>query len=118
MLGAQAFPYFKETGGFNPAEYGVAEPKFLEIANEAVPGIPGGMAQAGRWMGGGELTGLASPRGDALDMLEKQVAFTLKEKGQDYSPKAVRDYTMQLIQQGGDLAPWFSRSTPMPDVRF
>jgi len=25
---------------------------------------------------------------------------------------------MQLIQQGGDLAPWFSRSTPMPDVRF
>lgn len=115
MLGSQSFPYFKESGGFKPAEYGVAEPEFLKIADEL--GVPGGTAQAGRWFGGGELTGLASPRGDALDIIEKQVAYTLKQKGQDYSPAAVRDYTMKLIQEGGELAPWFKKQH-MPDVRF
>lgn len=113
-LGSRFHPYFREQGGFNSSEYGRAEQHMLDIAKEM--GIPGGTAQAGRWFGGGELTGLRSPRGDALDILEKQVAYTLKQTGQDVTPKAVRDYTINLILRGGDLMPWFQKSG-IPDYR-
>jgi len=114
-LGSPYHPYFKESGGFKNLEYGAAENHMLDIAKEL--GIPGGMAQAGRWFGGGELTGLVSPRGDALDLLEKQVAYSLHQQGINPTPKAVRDYTLNMIKTGrGTLLPWFKKSG-MPDVR-
>jgi hypothetical protein len=113
--GSRFHPYFTEQGGFGPTEYGLAESKMLDIAQEL--GIPGGMAQAGRWFGGGELTGLKSPRGDALDLLEKQTAYTLQGQGINPTPKAVRDYILNMIETGqGVLMPYF-KSAPMPDVR-
>lgn len=113
--GSRYHPYFTEQGGFGPTEYGLAESKMLDIANEM--GIPGGMAQAGRWFGGGELTGLKSPRGDALDLLEKQAAYTLQGMGINPTPKVVRDYILNMIDTGeGVLMPWF-KGSPMPDVR-
>jgi hypothetical protein len=113
-LGSKYHPYFTEQGGFNALEYGRAEDHMLDIAGEM--GIPGGMAQAGRWFGGGEMTGLLSPRGDALDMLERQAAFTLQKTGQEVTPKSVRDFVMGLIERGGDVMPWQSKK-PMPDYR-
>ncbi len=87
----------------------------LDIAQEM--GIPGGMAQAGRWFGGGELTGLKSPRGDALDLLEKQAAYTLHGMGIKPTREAVRNYVLNMIDTGeGVLMPYF-KSTPLPDVR-
>jgi hypothetical protein len=114
-LGSQYHPYFKEAGGFGNTEYGAAEKHMLDIANEM--GIPGGTAQAGRWFGGGELTGLRSPRGDALDLLEKQVAYTLHHQGIAPTPKAVREYVLSMIDTGrGHLLPWFKKAG-MPDLR-
>jgi hypothetical protein len=108
-------PYFTRQGGFSPREYGLAEGKMLDIAQEM--GIPGGMAQAGRWFGGGELTGLKSPRGDALDLLERQTAYTLQGQGINPTPKAVRDYVLNMIETGeGVLMPYF-KNAPIPDVR-
>lgn len=113
--GSRFHPYFTEQGGFGPTEYGLAEGKMLDIAKEV--GVPGGMAQAGRWFGGGELTGLKSPRGDALDLLEKQTAYTLQGQGINPTPKAVRDYILKMVETGeGVLMPYF-KSSPMPDVR-
>jgi hypothetical protein len=113
--GSRFHPYFTEQGGFGPTEYGLAESKMLDIANEM--GIPGGTAQAGRWFGGGELTGLKSPRGDALDLLEKQTAYTLQGQGINPTPKAVREYLLDMIDTGrGVLMPYF-KGAPMPDVR-
>lgn len=114
-LASRYHPYFSEAGGFNTSEYGRAENHMNDIAREL--GIPTGMAQAGRWFGGGELTGLRSPRGDALDLLEKQVAYTMNKTGKEVSPKSVRDYTIELMRNGGVLLPWFQKSD-MPDVRF
>jgi hypothetical protein len=114
-LGSRRHNYFKEQGGFGKEEYGRAEQHMLDIANEM--GLAGGQAQAGRWFGGGELTGLVSPRGDALDILEKQAAYTLKHQGKEVTPASVREYILNLVEQGGDLLPWYSKS-PMPDVRF
>lgn len=114
-LGSRFHPYFKDASGFKAAEYGRAENHMLDIAGEM--GIPGGMAQAGRWFGGGELTGLRSPRGDALHLLERQVAQTMHARGMPVSPGGVRDYVMNLITKGDDLLPWFKNAEP-PEHRF
>jgi hypothetical protein len=113
--GSRYHPYFTEQGGFSPTEYGPAESRMLDIAKEL--GIPGGMAQAGRWFGGGELTGLKSPRGDALDLLERQAAYTMQGMGINPTPKNVREYILKMIDTGeGVLMPYF-KSAPMPDYR-
>jgi len=113
--GSRFHPYFNEQGGFGNAEYNAGEQGMLGIAKDL--GIPGGMAQAGRWFGGGELTGLRSPRGDALDLLEKQVAYTLQQKGVQPNPANVRAEVLRQIETGeGDLLPWY-RNEGMPDVR-
>jgi hypothetical protein len=114
-IGTRYNPYFTEQGGFGVNEYGPAEAHMQEIADEM--GVPLGTAQAGRWFGGGELTGLKSPRGDSLDLLERQAAYTMHQKGMSTEPKAVRKYILDLMQNGGDLLPWF-KSGPMPDYRM
>jgi hypothetical protein len=109
-------PYFSEQGGFKPAEYGPAEQNLLSIASEM--GLAGGQAQAARWFGGGELTGLRSPRGDALDMLERQSAYSLAKAGQPVTPETVRSHILDQIRgtQEVPVLPWF-RKSDMPDFR-
>jgi hypothetical protein len=113
-LGSRYNPYFTEQGGFGVNEYGRAEQHMRQIAAEM--GLPTGTAQAGRWFGGGELTGVKSPRGDSLDLLERQIAYTLHAQGQPTDPVSIRSYAMKLMQQGGDLLPWF-KGGPMPEYR-
>jgi len=113
--GSKYHPYFKEQGGFGNTEYNAGEQGMMGIADEL--GIPGGMAQAGRWFGGGELTGLKSPRGDALDILERQVAYTLKQQGKQPNPANIRNEILNQIKTGeGQLLPWY-KSEGIPDVR-
>lgn len=113
--GSKYHPYFTEQGGFSQPEYGPAETQMLGIAKGL--GLPGGMAQAGRWFGGGELTGLKSPRGDALDLLERQAAYTLHGQGINPTPRNVRNFVLDMIETGeGELMPYFKKS-PMPDYR-
>ena len=113
--GSKYHPYFKEQGGFGNTEYNAGEQGMMGIAEEL--GIPGGMAQAGRWFGGGELTGLKSPRGDALDILERQVAYTLKQQGKQPNPTMIRNEILNQIKTGeGQLLPWY-KSEGIPDVR-
>lgn len=114
--GSRFHPYFSEQGGFGSREYGAAEQQMMDIAKGL--GLPGGTAQAGRWFGGGELTGLVSPRGDALDLLERQAAYTLNGMGIKPTPRNVRNYLLDMIDTGeGVLMPYYSKNVPMPDVR-
>jgi hypothetical protein len=114
--GSRFHPYFSEQGGFGSREYGAAEQQMMDIAKGL--GLPGGTAQAGRWFGGGELTGLVSPRGDALDLLERQAAYTLNGMGITPTPRNVRNYLLDMIDTGeGVLMPYYSKNVPMPDVR-
>jgi len=115
-LGSRYHPYFSEQGGFSNAEYHPGEQGMLSIARE-LGGLPGGMAQAGRWFGGGELTGLISPRGDALDLLEKQIAYTLHNQGRQANPANIRKEVLDQIRTGeGLILPWWMRGG-MPDYR-
>lgn len=114
--GSRYHPYFTEAGGFGNTEYNAGEQGLLGIAKEL--GVPGGMAQAGRWFGGGELTGLRSPRGDALDLLEKQFAYTLQQQGKQPNPANIRAEVLKQIETGeGTLLPWYKKEG-MPDVRM
>ena len=114
-LGSRFHPYQTKAGGFGPTEYGPAETQMLQIAEEL--GIPGGMAQAGRWFGGGELTGLKSPRGDALDLLEKQAAYTLHGQGINPTPRNIRNFVLDMVETGeGVLMPYF-KGEGLPDYR-
>lgn len=113
-MGSVHHPYFAEAGSLDGYEYGRAEQHFRDIARSL--GIPTGMAQAARWFGGGSLTGLKSPAGDKLDMLEKQAAYTMWRKGLPTDPKSVRDYIINLVVNGGELAPWY-RQEKIPDKR-
>ena len=113
--GSRYHPYFNEAGGFGNTEYNAGEQGLLGIAKEL--GLPGGMAQAGRWFGGGELTGLRSPRGDALDLLEKQYAYTLQQQGRQPNPANIRAEVLKQIETGeGTLLPWYKKEG-MPDMR-
>lgn len=113
--GSRYHPYFTEQGGFGPTEYGAAESQMLDIAQGL--GLPGGTAQAGRWFGGGELTGLKSPRGDALDLLERQTAYTLANQGITPTPRNVRNTLLDMIETGqGLFLPYFKKEG-MPDLR-
>jgi hypothetical protein len=115
-LGSRYHPYFSEQGGFSNSEYHPGEQGMLSIARE-LGGLPGGMAQAGRWFGGGELTGLISPRGDALDLLEKQIAYTLHNQGRQANPANIRKEVLDQIRTGeGLILPWWTRGG-MPDYR-
>ena len=115
-LGSRYHPYFNEQGGFSNSEYYPGEQGMLSIARE-LGGLPGGMAQAGRWFGGGELTGLISPRGDALDLLEKQMAYTLHNQGRQANPANIRKEILDQIRTGeGVILPWWMRGG-MPDYR-
>jgi hypothetical protein len=113
--GSRYHPYFTEQGGFGPTEYGAAESQMLDIAQGL--GLPGGTAQAGRWFGGGELTGLKSPRGDALDLLERQTAYTLASQGVNPTPRNIRNTLLDMIETGqGLFLPYFKKEG-MPDLR-
>jgi len=113
--GSPYHPYFTEQGGFGPTEYGAAESQMLDIAQGL--GLPGGTAQAGRWFGGGELTGLKSPRGDALDLLERQTAYTLYHQGIAPTPRNIRNSLLDMNETGeGLFMPYFKKES-MPDLR-
>lgn len=75
-----------------------------------------GPMQGVRWHGMGDLTNLKSEPGDWLNTIEKQAAYTMHGRGMRTQPKDVRNYLLDLIEFGGDRAP-YSKDEPMPDRR-
>ena len=114
-FGSRYHPYFAEQEGFDKYQYGPAEAGMRDISREM--GLPTATGQAGRWFGGGRLTDLLSEPGDALNHIEKQAAYTLFRMGRPTDPVSVRNYVMELIRQGGIMAPWGKTDEFMPDVR-
>ena len=107
-------PYFAEQEGFGGNEYGPMENYMRDLARGM--DMATGPMQGARWHGAGELTNLKSEPGDWLNTIEKQAAFTMHEQGMRTQPQDVRNYLLNLIRQGGELAPW-SKKSIMPDFR-
>jgi hypothetical protein len=64
-------------------------------------------AQAARWTGGFDMTGLQSPPyGDYIQLLEDAVAYSAQQRGMDDSPAALRKYMQRVLQGDEFIVPY------------
>lgn len=110
--GTAYFPYFDKQKGVNEREYGTIERSAQRIAGDV--GMEPANMQAARWFGGGELTGLKSPRGDFLNTFEDLIKFNADKRGWDTSRPAMQDKIHQILQGEEVLMPYW-RKTPLID---
>lgn len=78
-LGSPFHTYFSEQGGFTGPEYGLQEDLVRQVARSL--NLSDRTAQAGRWSGGGKLTGLISPPADYAQIFEDLVQWNAKQRG-------------------------------------
>lgn len=109
-MGTSYFPYFDKQKGVNSREYGTIERSAQNIAKDL--NLPPANMQAGRWFGGGELTGLKSPRGDYLNTFEDLVRWNAEKRGWDTSRPAMQQKIDQVLQGDEILLPYW-RKTPL-----
>jgi hypothetical protein len=76
-------------------------------------GIPVETVQAGRWLGGGPLTGLKSPRGDYVQGFEDNLLRSAKTTGKDLSPKALRQYRNDVLQGRDFILPYYGKGNDL-----
>lgn len=106
--GTAYFPYFDKQKGVNSREYGAIENQAQRIAESL--GLPPANAQAARWFGGGELTGLRSPRGDYLNTLEDLIKFNAEKRGWDTSRPAMQGKINEVLSGDEFLVPYWRRT--------
>lgn len=75
-------------------------------------GIPVETYQAGRWIGGGPLTGLKSPRGDYTQGLEDVLAWSAQQMGRASDPKSLRRYWQDVAQGRDFILPYYGAGAP------
>jgi hypothetical protein len=112
-MGTAAYPYFERAKGVNTHEYATLEPRMQAMADRR--GIPAATMQAGRWFGGGELTGLKSPTGDYLNTFEDLVRFNAESRGMDPSRAAMQKYIDRVLQGDEILLPYYRKT---PNIEF
>jgi len=76
-------------------------------------GIPVETVQAGRWLGGGPLTGLKSPRGDYVQGFEDNLLRSAKTTGKDLSPRALRQYRDDVLQGRDFILPYYGKGNDL-----
>jgi len=72
-------------------------------------GIPVETVQAGRWLGGGPLTGLKSPRGDYVQGFEDALYKSANKTGKELSPAALRRYRDDVLQGRDFILPNYGK---------
>lgn len=79
-------------------------------------GVPEEAVQAGRWLGGGPLTGLKSPMGDYVQGLEDVLYWSALQTGRSTDPAALRDYWRAVAQGQDFVLPFFGKGgVPIPN---
>lgn len=73
-------------------------------------GIPVETVQAGRWLGGGPLTGLKSPRGDYVQGFEDALYKSAVRTNKDLSPAALRRYRNDVLQGRDFILPDYGKN--------
>ena len=75
-------------------------------------GVPVETFQAGRWFGGGPLTGLKSPQGDYMQGLEDVLAWSAQQMGKGTDPKSLRRYWQDVTQGRDFILPFYGKGAP------
>ena len=68
--------------------------------------------QAGRWIGGGPMTGLRSPSGDYMETLAGMLLETARKTGKDTSPAGLRKLWRDVAQGNDFLLPYYGKGPP------
>jgi len=76
-------------------------------------GLPAETVQAGRWLGGGPLTGLKSPRGDYVQGFEDAIFRSARNTGKDMSPAGLRRYRNDVMQGRDFILPYYGSGGPL-----
>lgn len=112
-MGTGYFPYFDKQKGVNPAEYSTIEKSASKLADDM--GLLPANMQASRWFGGGELTGLKSPRGDYLNTLEDLIRWNAEKRGWDTSRAGMQKKIDEVLQGDEVLLPYWRKG---PQIQF
>jgi len=93
----------------NSRSYGTLSQPYTEIAHNL--GLPSTQAaQAGRWIGGAEKTGLKSmPTGDFTQILEDATLHNAKATGKSVDPAALRKYLHSVLQGEDFFLPFYGK---------
>jgi hypothetical protein len=72
--------------------------------------------QAGRWIGGGPLTGLKSPGGDYVQGLEDLLYWSARQTGRGTDARSLRRYWEEIAQGQDFLLPFYGKGgVPIPN---
>ena len=74
--------------------------------------LPVETVQAGRWLGGGPLTGLKSPEGDYIQGLEDVLAWSAQNMGRPTDPQSLRRYWQDVVQGRDFILPFYGKGAP------
>lgn len=107
-MGTAYFPYFDKQKGVKETEYGTIEKSAQKIAAEL--GLTPAVMQANRWFGGGQLTGLRSPRGDFLNTFEDLVKYNAEARGWDTNRAAMQKKIDEVLSGKEILLPYWRRT--------
>ena len=85
----------------------------VSVAGGQRLGINPEQYQAGRWIGGGPLTGLGSARGDYVQHLEDALLWTAIMAGKDTSPQGLRKLFEGVINGREFILPYYGKGSPV-----
>ena len=97
----------------NAQDYATLAQMYTDFARQK--GLPtAGAAQAARWTGGWDKTGLISPPvGDFMSILEDAVKWSAQQRGMPDNPAGLRDYWSKIAAGDEFILPW-AEHKPFP----
>lgn len=114
-MGTAHYPFYERSKGFAANEYGAFEGGYRDVAEDL--GLRPGSAQAGRWYGGGELTGLKTGKGDWLSTFEHMVVYTAEKLGRGTGRGDLQTLALEILTGQTPMVPYYpTKKAPLPKL--
>lgn len=114
-VGTAHYPFYERSKGFAANEYGAFEGGYRDVAEDL--GLRPGSAQAGRWYGGGELTGLKTGKGDWLSTFEHMVVYTAEKLGRGTGRADLQTLALEILTGQTPMVPYYpTKKAPLPKL--
>lgn len=115
-IGSRHYPHYERAKGFEDTEYGGFETGYRELGN--LIGRKPAVFQAGRWYGGGKLTGLKSGTGDWLSTREHMIQYSAEKLGLPTTRSNLRKLLLDSARGDFKLVPYYpTKENPLPQLK-
>lgn len=115
-MGSPHYPHYERAKTLDANEYGALEAGYQDVA--ASLGLRPANAQAGRWFGGGPLTGLKAGSGDWLSTFEHMVRYTAEQLGTGMKRSQLQDLALKILTGKEAMLPWYpTKANKLPPLR-